>query len=246
MERTDLNCDMGEGMGSDSALMRCISSANIACGYHAGSEALMEQTVGMALRFGVAIGAHPGFEDRANFGRTEMHLSEEEVYALVRRQIQLLRAICSRLGAMLHHVKPHGALYNMAARDRDLAACLVRAVADEDPGLILYGLSGSHLVSVAGEAGLPTAAEVFADRTYQDDGSLTSRTMPGAMITEEDSALAQVLRMVKEGRVVSVSGTLVPIAAETICIHGDGAHAVPFAHRIRSLLLHEGIEIKAP
>ena len=246
MERTDLNCDMGEGMGTDSALMPSISSANIACGCHAGSEALMVQTVEMARRLGVAIGAHPGFDDRENFGRTEMHLSDGEVYALVRRQIQVLRAICGRLGAVLHHVKPHGALYNTGSQGYSAGEVLATAVVDEDPGLVLYGLSGSHLVSAARKAGLVTAAEVFADRTYQDDGSLTSRKMSDALIAEEDRALAQVLKMVKEGRVVSISGALVPIAAKTICIHGDGVHAVPFAQRIRSSLLHEGIEIKAP
>ena len=246
MERIDLNCDMGEGMGDDAALMACISSANIACGYHAGDEALMEETVALALRHGVGIGAHPGFDDRANFGRTEMKLSDAEVYSLVLAQIRLLAAVCARLGAVLRHVKPHGALYNMAARDPVLARVVARAVLDAGPALVLYGLSGSYLVSEARNLGLRTASEVFADRTYQDDGSLTSRKLPGALIEDEDQALAQVLRMVREGTVVSVSGTVAPIAAETLCLHGDGAHAVAFAQRIKGMLTHERIEIKIP
>jgi UPF0271 protein len=246
MEWIDLNCDMGEGMPDDEALMPLISSANIACGYHAGNAALMARTVESALRHGVAIGAHPGFDDRDNFGRTELHLPAADVYALVRMQIRLLREVCARQGAVLRHVKPHGALYNMAARDAVLAEVLARATVDEDPGLVLYGLSGSFLLSEAEKLGLRTASEVFADRTYQDDGSLTPRKTPGALIDSDDRALAQVLHMVKRGTVVSVSGALAPIKAETLCLHGDGAHAVSFATTIRHMLDHEGIQIKIP
>ena len=246
MEWIDLNCDMGEGMPDDEALMPLISSANIACGYHAGTAELMARTVALAQRHGVAVGAHPGFDDRDNFGRTEIHLPPSEVYALVQTQIRLLRDICARQGAVLGHVKPHGALYNMAARDAGLAEVLARAIVDADPGLVLYGLSGSCMLSEASKAGLRTASEVFADRTYQDDGRLTPRSVHGALIENEDQALAQVLQMVKRGSVVSVSGVLTPIKAETLCLHGDGAHAVSFAKMIRHMLHHEGIQVKIP
>jgi UPF0271 protein len=246
MQGIDLNCDMGEGMPDDEALMPLISSANIACGGHAGDEATMRYTVGLAMRHGVAVGAHPGFEDRENFGRTEMPLSPDEVYTLVRTQVNALLAVCHALGASLHHVKPHGALYNMAARDVVLSEAIVRAVVNMDPTLVLYGLSGSCLVSEARRLGLRTASEVFADRTYQDDGSLTPRKAPGALIGDEAQSLAQVLRMVRSGSVVSQSGASVPIAADTLCLHGDGAHAVRFAQTIRTTLIHEGIGIQAP
>ena len=246
MEWIDLNCDMGEGMPDDEALMPLISSANIACGYHAGTAELMARTVALALRHGVAVGAHPGFDDRDHFGRTEIHLPPSEVYALVQTQIRLLRDICARQGAVLGHVKPHGALYNMAARDVGLAEVLARAIVDADPGLVLYGLSGSCMLSEASKAGLRTASEVFADRTYQDDGRLTPRNVQGALIENEDQALAQVLQMVKQGSVVSVSGVLTPIKAETLCLHGDGAHAVSFAKMIRHMFHHEGVQVKIP
>lgn len=246
MAYIDLNCDMGEGMGDDAALMSCISSANIACGYHAGDEALMEETVLLALRNGVAVGAHPGFFDRVGFGRTEMEVPEGLLYEWILDQVQLLQAVCGRVGGVVRHVKPHGALYNMAARDASLAEVVACAVRDADPALILYGLSGSRLISEARRLGLRTASEVFADRTYQDDGSLTSRKEPGALIKDTGRAVAQVLQMVRTGTVVSASGATVPLVAETVCLHGDGAEAVALARQLKNTLLHEDIEIRVP
>jgi len=236
----DLNCDLGEGAGHDAELMPLITSANIACGAHAGDEATMRATVALAQKHGVAIGAHPGFADRANFGRRELSVSPDEVHELVLSQVRKLQ----RLGTV-RHVKPHGALYNMAARDLDLARAVVDAIYETDPRLILFGLAGSHLVAVAEACGLPVVSEVFADRTYQADGSLTSRTHPHAMITDESAAVAQVLRMVREGKVRATDGTDVAIKADTVCLHGDGARPVEFARKLRQELAAAGVEIKA-
>jgi len=241
----DLNCDMGEGLDNDALLMPFISSANIACGYHAGDEDMMKRTIELALQNDVAIGAHPGFADKENFGRTEMHLSNEEVYELVSTQIHLMKQLCDSFGASLHHVKPHGALYNMAAKDPALANSIAKAVKDSDSNLILYGLSGSHLISEAKNIGLATASEVFADRSYQDDGTLTPRSQPGALIEDEKISLQQVMQMVKEQTVTSINKKIIPISAETICIHGDGKHAVAFAKTIHQSLKENKIEIKA-
>ena len=228
----DLNCDMGEGIGKDELIMPFISSANIACGYHAGDEDTMKRTVELVMKYNVAIGAHPSFFDRENFGRTDIRLPLGEVYDLVTKQIHLLNEITKTAGANLHHVKPHGALYNMAARAKPLAAVISLAVKDVDDKLFLYGLSGSHLIKEAQKLGVKTVSEVFADRTYQDDGRLTPRTKTGALIDNSDKALQQVLQMIKEGTVTTVSGKIIPIVAETICIHGDGEHAVEFAKAI--------------
>lgn len=206
----------------------------------------MRRTVETAVLHGVAIGAHPGFDDKANFGRTEMELPAAQLYDLVARQIALLQAVCLAAGVRVRHVKPHGALYNMAARDISMSRTIAAAVRDVDERLVLYGLSGSCLIDAAGEAGLRTASEVFADRTYQPDGSLTSRKLPGAMIGNEDEAIAQVLGMIRQGTVPSLPGAVVRIRAETVCIHGDGAHAVDFAQRIQQTLKNNGIEIKTP
>jgi 5-oxoprolinase (ATP-hydrolysing) subunit A len=228
----DLNCDMGEGIGNDKLIMPYITSANIACGYHAGDEETMQQTILLAKKYNVNIGAHPSFLDRENFGRTEMDTSANEIYHLVQEQITILQKIASNNNAQLHHVKPHGALYNMAAKDKSLAKAIADAVKEFDQNLILFGLSNSFLTSEAKAIGLKTASEVFADRTYQDDGSLTRRTLPNALIQNTDEALQQVLMMVNEGKVKTVSGKEIPIVAETICIHGDGKHAVEFANAI--------------
>lgn len=241
----DINCDMGEGIGNDEFLMPYISSASIACGYHAGDEHTMRQTVDLCLNYNVVIGAHSSFDDKENFGRNEMHLSPEEVYELVTRQINSLAKIVNEKGARLHHVKPHGALYNMAAKDFVLANAIAKAVKDIDTTLILYGLAGSHSINEAMKLGLKTANEVFADRTYQDDGSLTSRKQPNAMIEDTDEAIGQVLQMIKNKTVRSVSGKQIAIHAETICIHGDGEHAVEFAKAIHHHLKKESIDIKA-
>jgi UPF0271 protein len=178
------------------------------------------------------IGAHPSFLDRKNFGRTEMDLDKEEIYDLVTQQLIILNEITSEFDAKLHHVKPHGALYNMSARDESLARTIANAVKDFDPSLILFGLSGSYSISEAKKIGLRTASEVFADRTYQGDGSLTPRSQPNALIEDTDKALQQVVQMMKEGTVTTVSGKVIPIVAETICLHGDGKYAVEFAKAI--------------
>jgi len=240
MWRIDLNCDLGEGAGHDAELMPMITSANIACGAHAGDEATMRATVALAQKHGVVIGAHPGFADRANFGRRELPVSPDEVHDLVLNQVHKLQ----RLGPV-RHVKPHGALYNMAARDLGLARAVVDAIYETDPRLILFGLAGSHLIAVAEACGLPVVSEVFADRTYQADGSLTPRSQSNALITDQNAAVAQVLRMVREGRVRATDGTDVAIKADTVCLHGDGAHPVGFARKLRQELTAAGVEIKA-
>lgn len=241
----DLNCDMGEGCGNDAELMRYVSSANIACGFHAGDADTMRRTVDLAVENGVAIGAHPGYKDRDNFGRTEMHLSAGEIGRLVTEQIAALDEIVGAAGGTLAHVKPHGALYNQAARDTTLAAAIAQAVADYDRHLVLFGLSGSVSISEAEKFGLRTASEVFADRTYQSGGSLTPRNETNALIGDGNTALTQVLDMVKYGRVRSTDGIMVSIVAETVCIHGDGKHAVRFAQTIAQALHENGISIKA-
>jgi UPF0271 protein len=233
----DINCDMGEGISNDEAIMPFISSANIACGYHAGDEEIMKRTVELAIKHKISIGAHPSYPDRENFGRTNIRLPLNEVYDLVTKQIHLLKEITRSAGASLHHVKPHGALYNMAARSKPLAVVIALAVKDVDEKLKLYGLSGSHLIMEAQKIGIKSVSEVFADRSYQDDGRLTPRSNPEALINDTDKAVQQVLQMIKEGTVTTVSGKVIPIVAETICIHGDGEHAVEFAKAI-----HEAVK----
>lgn len=227
----DLNCDMGEGMPNDADLMPLISSANIACGYHAGDESLMQQTIELALQHGVKIGAHPSFPDRENFGRTPMQLPPAAVNDLVKTQIELLAKIAAKNKARLHHVKPHGALYNMASKDETLSAAICTAILESDPALVLYAQSGSILIGVAESMGLKTCNEVFADRSYQPDGSLTPRSAPNALLQQDSEVVAQVLQMVMQ-QTVMAEGKVIPVKAETICIHGDGAHALDFAQRI--------------
>lgn len=240
MRGVDLNCDLGEGAGHDAELMPLITSANIACGAHAGDADTMRETVALAQWCGVAVGAHPGFADRENFGRRELALPADELAQLVTRQISALREF-----GPVRHVKPHGALYNLAARDAAVATAIARAVATVDRGLVLYALAGSELVRAGRAAGLTVAEEVFADRTYRRDGSLTPRSEGGALIESEDAAVAQVLRMVSEGVVRATDGTDVAIRADTICLHGDGAHAVDFARRLNAELSRAGIALKA-
>lgn len=234
----DINCDMGEGMGNEESLMPYISSANIACGFHAGDAASMLATAELAIQHGVAIGAHPSFPDREHFGRTAMQLPLTEVYDIVTQQLYLLQETVRRLGAGLRHVKPHGALYNMAAADAGLAATIARAVKDFDSRLVLFGLSGSCAVREAQAAGLTAANEVFADRTYRDDGSLTPRTESAAMLTSLPAAVHQVLQMIREQQVTTTSGNKIPVTADTVCIHGDGPHAVALVHAIHSAILN--------
>jgi UPF0271 protein len=236
----DLNCDMGEGMETDAAIFPYISSVNISCGYHAGNVDVMRRTVALALRHRVAIGAHPSYPDRVNFGRVDMlgkGVALEEISGLIVDQLIILQGICDEFGARLHHVKPHGALYNRAARDATVSELICRAIQAFNPSLKLYGLSGSVMGVEAARHGLVFVNEVFADRTYRADGSLTPRDVPGALITDAALSLAQVVRMVEEGRVVAVSGEEVAICAETICLHGDGSNAVAFARMIYDGLL---------
>lgn len=228
----DINCDMGEGVGNDQLIMPFITSANIACGGHAGNKKTMRETIMLAIRHNVNIGAHPSFKDRKNFGRTEMNVPPEQVYQLIYDQLKTLKSIADEQGAELHHVKPHGALYNMAAKDKKMAKTIAYAVHDFDLDLILYGLSGSYLISEGNKSGLKTVSEVFADRTYQDDGSLTPRSWANALINDEQACLKQVREMVEEGRVTTVSGKKIMVKADTVCIHGDGVHAVRFAEEI--------------
>jgi UPF0271 protein len=245
MHRIDLNCDLGEGAGHDAELMPLITSVNIACGGHAGDERTMRATVELALKQGVGIGAHPGLNDREHFGRREAPMAPAEAHALVLAQIRALQLIMQPCGGRLVHVKPHGALYNMAARDAGLARAVAEAVHEADPRLVLFGLAGSQLLPAGYACDLRVASEVFADRTYQPDGSLTPRSRPGALIQDEDAAVAQVLRMVREGRVRAMDGTDVPIRADTVCVHGDGPHAVVFARRLQMELATAGVAVKA-
>lgn len=227
----------------DRRLLSFISSMNLACGYHAGDAHTMHNLAEAALTAGVAIGAHPGFADRDNFGRTNMPLPPEEIYDLMLYQLGALDAFLKIRSSRLHHVKPHGALYNMAAKDEVMAAAICKAVYDYDNRLVLYGLSGSKLIEQAKATGLLTRSEVFADRTYQDDGHLTPRTHEKALIGDTQQALQQVLQMVQRQTVTSISGKEVPLVAETICVHGDGAHAVEFAKAINEMLVSNGIEV---
>lgn len=238
--RIDLNCDLGEGAGADAELMPLITSANIACGAHAGDRETMRATVALARAHGVAIGAHPGYADRANFGRVEVPLSPRELSRLVLRQIATLGEL-----APLRHVKPHGALYNLAARDRAVAEVIAGAVRAYDSALVLFGLAGSELVRAGRAAGLRVAEEVFADRTYQKDGSLTPRNRPGALIEDEALAAEQVLRLVRDGVVCTADGGEVRVHADTVCLHGDGEHAVGFARRLRTVLREGGVDVRA-
>jgi len=247
----DLNCDMGESygawrMGNDEAVLPYVSSANIACGFHGGDPGTLRATVAAALAHGVALGAHPSLPDLVGFGRRVMQISPAEAYDIVVYQIGALAGVAASQGARLHHVKAHGALYNMAARDPALAHALCRAVRDVDSSLVLYGLAGSEMLRAAAEIGLTACSEVFCDRSYQDDGSLTPRGRPGAMIEDPDAAQAQVLRMVREGMVRAQSGKDVPVRADTLCIHGDQPDAVDFARRIRRALAESGIELRPP
>jgi len=240
----DLNADLGEGAGSDEALLGLVSSANIACGWHAGDAKTMRQCVRWALEHGVAIGAHPSFPDRENFGRSTMHLPPEEITANVLYQIGALAAIVKAEGGTLAHVKPHGQLYNQAVKEPELAEAIVDAVRRFDPSLKFFGLAGSGMIDAARRAGLTPVEEVFADRGYMPDGSLVPRSQPGALIEDEEASLAQTLALVRDHQVRAVDGSTVSVNAQTVCLHGDGAHALAFARRIRDRLTAEGIAIR--
>ena len=241
----DLNADLGEGAGNDEALLGLVSSANIACGWHAGDAKTMRECARWAVANGVAIGAHPSFPDRENFGRSTMHLPPEEIYAGVLYQIGALAAIVKGEGGQLAHVKPHGQLYNQAVKDPVLADAIVAAVKAFDPGLKFFGLAGSGMITAAERAGLQAVEEVFADRGYMPDGSLVPRSQPGALIEDEEQSLGQTLSLVREHQVTAIDGSTVAVNAQSVCLHGDGAHALAFARRIRDRLTAEGIAIRA-
>ena len=248
MKKVDLNCDLGESFGNytcgmDASVIPHISSANVACGFHAGDPLVMQKTVALAAKYGTAVGAHPGFPDLVGFGRRNMAVSPLELKAMMIDQIGALKAFCRSQGVTLQHVKPHGAMYNMAAKDRKLADAICEAIAEVDSNLILLGLSGSEMLKAAEAKGLRCASEVFADRAYEPDGSLTPRALEGSVITDEEEAIKRVLQMVKSGTVVARNGQVIPIRADSICLHGDGVKAVEFARRIRQALTDSGVEI---
>ncbi|MBO5973899.1 MAG: LamB/YcsF family protein [Clostridia bacterium] len=248
MKKVDLNCDLGESFGNytcgmDASVIPHISSANVACGFHAGDPLVMQKTVALAAKHGTAVGAHPGFPDLVGFGRRNMAVSPAELKAMVIYQVGALKAFCLSQGVTLQHVKPHGAMYNMAAKDRKLADAICETIAEVDSNLILLGLSGSEMLKAAKAKGLRCASEVFADRAYESDGSLTPRALEDSVITDEEEAIKRVLQMVKSGTVVARNGQVIPIEADSICLHGDGVKAVEFARRIRQALTDSGVEI---
>ncbi|REI21092.1 LamB/YcsF family protein [Staphylococcus felis] len=248
MTKVDLNCDLGESfgnykIGNDDAIIPLITSANIACGFHAGDENVMAQTVKLAKENGVAIGAHPGFNDLQGFGRRNLDMSLHEIYNMVVYQIGALKAFCDIQNVKMNHVKPHGALYQMGARDPKIAQAIAQAVKDVDSKIVLVGLSHSILIDEAKKLGLKTASEVFADRRYEKDGQLVSRKKEGAVIEDTDEAIAQVVRMVTENKVTAISGEDIDISADTICVHGDGAHALEFVEQIRKRLSEVNVDI---
>ena len=236
----DLNCDLGEGAGHDRELMPLVTSVNIACGGHAGDEASMGEALDLAHAAGVEAGAHPSYVDRANFGRTELEIPPAQIKREVEAQIRALAAL-----GTISHVKPHGALYNRAARDPEVAKAVIAAILSVNPKLALFGLSGSYLVRKARAAGLRVVSEVFADRTYQPDGSLTPRSQPNALISDTRTCLAQAIRFATDRKVRAVDGEDITVLADTICLHGDGDHAVEFAQAIRAGLQQVGIRVVA-
>lgn len=244
----DLNSDLGESfgawkMGMDDKIVPLVTSANVACGFHAGDWTVMHKTVKLALESNTAVGAHPGLPDLQGFGRRKLEVTPEETYDIMVYQIGALASFAAAAGTKLQHVKPHGAIYNMAAKDAKLAEAIAQAVYDVDKELILYALAGSESVKAAQKIGLPVASEVFADRSYQEDGSLTPRKLPGAMITDEAASIKQVLGMILDKQVTCLSGKVIPVQADTLCVHGDGAKALLFVEKIRTALQENGIEI---
>lgn len=241
----DLNADLGEGCDTDEALLDLVSSANIACGWHAGGAETMQACVRWALAKGVAIGAHPSFLDRANFGRVEMQLPPEEVHAGVLYQLGALSAIARAAGGRVAHLKPHGALYNQAARDIALADAIASAVQVFDSSIVVVGLAGSELIRAAQRHGLASIEEAFADRGYRADGSLVPRKEPGALIDDEEKMIERILVMINEKRVQAVDGSWCALNTQTLCLHGDGPHALAFARRIRAVLDEKGIQVRS-
>lgn len=248
MFKVDLNADLGESFGAykigmDSEVLRFITSANVACGFHAGDPLVMQKTVALAAENGTAVGAHPGFPDLMGFGRRNMNISPDEAYAYIKYQVGALLAFTKSAGIKLQHVKPHGAFYNMAAKDMKLAEAICRGIYDVDPGLIMLGLANSCHITAAEKIGLRAASEVFADRGYMDDGTLVPRSQPGAMVHDKKEAIARTVKMVKEGCVETISGKIIPIKADSICVHGDNPDAVGFVKEIREKLTQEGVNV---
>ena len=246
--RIDLNCDMGESygawkMGNDEAILPFVSSANIACGFHGGDPATMRKTVAAAIKNNVGVDAHPCLPDLQGFGRRDMKISDQEAYDMMVVQIGSLAAVAASQGTKLQHVKAHGQLYNMAIKNEGLTHALAQAVYDVDKSLVFFGLAASNMIPIAEKIGLTVKSEVFGDRTYQPDGTLTPRTQPGAMITDVKQTIAQVLQMIKTGTLTAQDGTVVNVRADTLCIHGDQPGAVEFAKAIRLALQAEGIEV---
>lgn len=247
--RIDLNCDLGESfghysIGRDQDVLEHVTSVNIACGYHAGEHNVMERTVEMAAEKKLGLGAHPGLPDLLGFGRRWIHTHSEDVFNLVVYQIGALQAFASVHGTTLQHVKPHGALYNRAAEDPAIAKAIATAVAAVDRSLILFGLAGSELIAAGRAAGLPVAEEVFADRTYQANGTLTPRTNPEALIHDPEVAVSQVIKIIHEGKVDTVDGDEIPLRADTVCVHGDTPQALQFVQQLKKHLLAQGIEVR--
>ncbi len=247
----DINCDMGESygawtMGNDAAVMPLITSANIACGFHGGDPATIRKTIALAVEAKVAVGAHPSLPDLVGFGRRTMHISAQEMYDLVLYQAGAVAAFARAAGVPLHHVKCHGALYNMAANDEALSTAMARAVKDLGGHVLLYALAGSKTVAVARQLGLDVVQEVFADRAYEDNGSLRPRSLPGAMIEDEAVAVARAIRMVQQGQVQSHDGRLIAVSAGTVCLHGDQPGALQFATALRRACAQQGITVAAP
>jgi len=248
MYKVDLNADLGESFGAytigmDSEVLRYITSANVACGFHAGDPVIMQQTVALAAERGTAVGAHPGYPDLMGFGRRNMNVSAEEARAYIKYQVGALAAFTRACGLKLQHVKPHGAFYNMAAVNDKLAEAICQGVYEADPELILLGLAGSAHIRAAKKIGLRVASEVFADRGYMDDGTLVPRSQPGAMVHDRAEAIARTIRMVKEGCVETITGKIIPIQADSICVHGDNPDAIGFVHDIRAALEKEGVTV---
>lgn len=251
MKSIDLNCDMGESfgawtMGDDDEIINYVSSVSVACGFHAGDPTTIRKTVENALEKNISIGAHPSYPDLQGFGRREMSLTAREIYDAVLYQIAAVKGICESVGAKMRHVKPHGALYNRAAQNAETAAAIAAAIHSLDANLRVYGLSGSFLISEAEKLGLNAVSEVFADRTYQNDGSLTPRNVANALIVDVSQAVAQVRQMVESQTVKTVENEIIFIKAETVCIHGDGRNAAVFARALRENLTKSGVTINAP
>lgn len=245
MKHVDLNVDLAEGCGNDQRLLQLVTSANVACGIHAGDYNEMRKAILWAKANGVRIGAHPSFPDRENFGRTNMQLPAEELQACLRYQLGAIKALCDAENVPLQYVKPHGALYNQAAKEPALATLIAKTIKAFDPNLKLMGLSGSLMLDVAKVQGLDVIAEVFADRRYLSDGSLVPRSRSDALVESDEEAIAQVLQMVEQQTVTSVEGVVVPIQADSICLHGDGTYAVEFAEKIRIALAERNIQVQS-